>query len=787
VRYHRTFHLAIALTLALMVGPISATARAQVQTPPLNCNQSPLPAGCLQYIGPALSTNPAPGSTFMVGGVAYVKCNGILVPDGSCAADQPAIKITSCSGPDVIVQGCNLDPSLSSALGLTLQNQAIGEVLRLHQLPPEDATRVLVWERNLVRAALFEVLVGLIQKPPATRSADEQRVLEQLAGRVKEHRIAAARNALVEYTKWTADPCRYSPPAGFAYDAGTNCGPPGGLASLFGNPLPPAFAQFQAYGVSLAYSMLSDPAYPAVSGGLARGLGILGGITAVAVGAGVVGANLAIGSALLTAVQPFLVSSVINSMGLISSANAATVAAVSGEAAGSLGALSIAGPATIVVTAVVIGVVHTIDVVNATDVPILLQGALDTATSNPVDLGTLIATDTGMREFFAVFVDATLPEYPSHEPVPGPLAGDRQFSVRSGAALAATNTPALRYRAWDGSNHVGRLADGWFVDTAADATSRLQLSIGYQAYDGTPWTASRVGNKFLHTSVNDPTATLLLSDRVGYIDADGNQAVATLAAQPAAPWIIGAASTGSGDYAILNRAAGASTWVGVDGAASRVAAARDGQPWVVNASGQIYRREKGAHGYADGSWRMVDGARATDVAVGADWSVWIIDTTPGPGGNGNGIARLMDPVQRTWKKIAGEAIAIAVGPDGQPWVVNKSGQIWRGYRGGPTNTYIDGGFTLLQGPPATDIALGTDGSAWIISTNPTAGGYTILTYAQSVRWESVSGGAVRIAVDGHGNPWVVNDQGMVWAYDTASRQWRAVGPGGTATDIGVGD
>jgi hypothetical protein len=88
--------------------------------------------------------------------------------------------------------------------------------------------------------------------------------------------------------------------------------------------------------------------------------------------------------------------------------------------------------------------------------------------------------------------------------------------------------------------------------------------------------------------------------------------------------------------------------------------------------------------------------------------------------------------------------------------------------------------TLLPGA-ATDIAVGGNGSVWVIGVNPVPGGLGI--YALTARgWAEVTGGAVRIAVGPDGSPWVVN---------SAHRIYHRVGAGwvlypGAASDIGVG-
>jgi hypothetical protein len=82
---------------------------------------------------------------------------------------------------------------------------------------------------------------------------------------------------------------------------------------------------------------------------------------------------------------------------------------------------------------------------------------------------------------------------------------------------------------------------------------------------------------------------------------------------------------------------------------------------------------------------------------------------------------------------------------------------------------------------ATAIGVGANGAIWITGTNPTAGGYGIYRW-NGTGWSLVAGGAVSIAVDPSGNPWVINSAHQI--YHRVGSGW-AKYPG-SATSIGVG-
>ena len=93
---------------------------------------------------------------------------------------------------------------------------------------------------------------------------------------------------------------------------------------------------------------------------------------------------------------------------------------------------------------------------------------------------------------------------------------------------------------------------------------------------------------------------------------------------------------------------------------------------------------------------------------------------------------------------------------------------------------ISGSWAGLPGL-ATDIGVGADGSVWITGTNSVQGGFGIYTW-NGKGWSAVEGGAVNVAVDPKGVPWVVNEMGDIFRRE--GNDWQRLP--GLATDIGVG-
>lgn len=124
-------------------------------------------------------------------------------------------------------------------------------------------------------------------------------------------------------------------------------------------------------------------------------------------------------------------------------------------------------------------------------------------------------------------------------------------------------------------------------------------------------------------------------------------------------WVIGNNPV-PGGYGIFEYTGGG--WTAWPGGAVRIAAGPNGDAWVVNSSGQIFQ-------LVSGKWAQEPGS-AKDVGAGGG-AVWIVGTTPAPGGYG-----LWRWTGTTWSSIGGGAAAIGVDPIGLPWVVNGSAQIF---------------------------------------------------------------------------------------------------------------
>lgn len=179
--------------------------------------------------------------------------------------------------------------------------------------------------------------------------------------------------------------------------------------------------------------------------------------------------------------------------------------------------------------------------------------------------------------------------------------------------------------------------------------------------------------------------------------------------------------------------------------------------------------QKSAHTQV--AWHSIDGC-AEDIAGGNTYA-WVIGCKPSATGPGNEIWNWNRG--SGWNKVNGGAYRIAVSASGVPWVVTRNGDIF--YRSG-TSWKSAGGC-------AKDIGAGSDNGIWIIGCEPSANGLgNEIFYWNNPGWNKFSGGAIRIAVEPTGHPWVITSNSTNNIFERNGSSWQGIG--GCARDIGVG-
>jgi hypothetical protein len=198
---------------------------------------------------------------------------------------------------------------------------------------------------------------------------------------------------------------------------------------------------------------------------------------------------------------------------------------------------------------------------------------------------------------------------------------------------------------------------------------------------------------------------------------------------------------------------------GPPGNPMRMAIDTTGQPWVVTWGNVIYRR------LTTGKWQAMPGS-AWDISAGADGSVWIEGAGATDSIDGGG--RIYRWSGTDWQAIqGGGGVGVAAGPDGSVWVIKGDNSIWHVTFSGP--------FTAWQRLPgaATDIAVASDGTVWVIGTNRVdASGNGIYKWTGSA-WASISGSGCFIAIGGRSDAPIVTTctvNGSAWV---KQRLWRS--------------
>lgn len=180
-------------------------------------------------------------------------------------------------------------------------------------------------------------------------------------------------------------------------------------------------------------------------------------------------------------------------------------------------------------------------------------------------------------------------------------------------------------------------------------------------------------------------------------------------------WLIGTEPSSAGNFRI--KRLDSSGWTTVPGGGYRIGVDPQGAAWVVNAQGKVMHYDGSrwvsineAVAIMTGSkWIYVNGVVAKDIGVGANGKVWILGT--GAHGGDNNILRRDGEL---WVLIPGNATRIAVGPDGNAWIVSASGAVYR-YHG--NDLLAKTTWEAVPGVVAQDISVGADGTVVVVDSH----------------------------------------------------------------------
>jgi hypothetical protein len=202
-------------------------------------------------------------------------------------------------------------------------------------------------------------------------------------------------------------------------------------------------------------------------------------------------------------------------------------------------------------------------------------------------------------------------------------------------------------------------------------------------------------------------------------------------------WIIGASAFGAG-FQIFRWNGRA--WHLLPGSAVRIGAASTTAAWCVNSAGAVFEWSE-----AQFSWIGRPGS-ATDIAMGADGSVWMTTT------NAPFVNRWDGTTWQSPWPFPSPASRIAASSSGDAWVVTAGNEIFR----------WSGGTSWIQQPgEGHDIAVGADGTVGMTSKL----GAVSFWSPERPQWVDIDSPTIKpgatsnlfeIAIAPNGLPWVVN-------------------------------
>ena len=228
-----------------------------------------------------------------------------------------------------------------------------------------------------------------------------------------------------------------------------------------------------------------------------------------------------------------------------------------------------------------------------------------------------------------------------------------------------------------------------------------------------------------------------------------------------------------------------SGWVSLNepGDAVRLVVGAANTPWTLTREGLVR--------FYDGkNWVKVDGVTAADIAIGPEGTVFVI-------GRDKKISRF-DVNRKRWEQVtpvAGDAVAVAVGPNDKPWVINNSADIYAsslfdepeipgGACSNPVGSKLpdvrQADIRQIRNSAARDIAIGKDGNVMITDATSNLAQWRNLTQS----FKPFPGQMLRVAVAPNGNPWGITPSGAVWRHDGS--KWEVIRNNFIARDIAIG-
>lgn len=291
------------------------------------------------------------------------------------------------------------------------------------------------------------------------------------------------------------------------------------------------------------------------------------------------------------------------------------------------------------------------------------------------------STDVTLEQDDQLAISTVYDTYPQINGV----ANDIGVASISGDAWIISKTPA-----GGGNFTIQKLMPDLFglkVFKTTNDGSAVRISV---APNGRPWVVGADGTIWRRTTLAHDTGTWELipgPEASGSNPGCARDIAVNSAAAEGVVWAIGCLAV-SGGSPIYKRVG--STFVRTNnGGAERIAVSNGGVPWVVAANGSIHYRSTGtgtppafsSDHLAPSTWTQTTNGLALDIGVFNNNYPWVVGVNNGVhvwNRQSGGVAgNPPDPARDTWlpMNVAGQAVAIAVGPNNMPWIVASDGKV----------------------------------------------------------------------------------------------------------------
>ncbi|HYE13211.1 MAG TPA: tectonin domain-containing protein [Pyrinomonadaceae bacterium] len=194
---------------------------------------------------------------------------------------------------------------------------------------------------------------------------------------------------------------------------------------------------------------------------------------------------------------------------------------------------------------------------------------------------------------------------------------------------------------------------------------------------------------------------------------------------------------------------------------SKIVVDPDGYPWVL-ADTLIFR-------LVNNRWTEMPG-RANDIFISPLGLVWIVGASDSTGASDNNPILQWNETTRKWLKTkdpAATQIADSGGADAAYLLsLRNDGSVW--FYGSPDNAHATKGrWKKMHGMYGTQLSIGGDGTAWLVGDtegNVEEGFVLYRLDNASNTWKKMEGKCLYLAVDMHGQAWIITRDGNIYQY-----------------------